>query len=110
MWLCIPSSGVKSPQANVTFLRPKNISLEVLISRNGTGLLLVEIDEPIDDYRYLVEYNSKNVTFRGNHQVVEAECVRNVSISFNISALNECGERSEAITREVECKCKFLPC
>ena len=48
-----------------------------------------------------------NITFRGNQQVVESNCMRNVAIPFTISASNECGERSEAITIEVECECKI---
>ena len=91
-------TGVKSPQATVEFLT----------SRNTTGLFLVEIDEPIDEYRYLVEYNSKTITFQGNQQIVEANCMRNISVLFTISASNECGRRSENITIDVECECKLV--
>ena len=93
-----PSVTLESISANAT----------IEFRDTTTGVFLVEIDEPIDEYRYLVEYNSKNVTFRGNQQIVEANCMRNVAIPFNISTLNDCGERSETIIRRVDCECKLV--
>ena len=60
------------------------------------------------EYYYLVEYVSHDITFRENQQIVEANCVRNVSIPFTISASNEHRERSETISIEVECECKLV--